>query len=98
MSFIQIMEFTTADQDAMSSFADEWQQATEGRRTTQRVIVGRHRDDPDRYVNVVFFDSYESAMENNALPETQALAERMGQAVKGDVVFHDLDVIEDRTP
>ena len=36
----------------------------------RRSIVTRDRNDPERHVLIVFFDSYESAMENSNLPET----------------------------
>ena len=45
---------------------------------------------------MVFFDSYESAMENSALPETQAVAEQYSKMSDGPPVFYDLDVLEDR--
>lgn len=51
--------------------------------------------DPGRYFVLVFFDSYESAMENSRLPETQATAERYMKITTGPAVFHDLDVIGD---
>jgi hypothetical protein len=41
---------------------------------------------------LVFFDSYESAMENSNLPETKAVAEKYRAATK-EMAFHDLDVI-----
>ena len=55
---------------------DEWEQATEGKRTLRRSIITRDRNDPDRYLILAFFDSYESAMENSNLPETAAFAEK----------------------
>ena len=36
--------------------------------------AGRDHDDPDRYYNVVFFDSHEEAMANSELPVTQEFA------------------------
>jgi hypothetical protein len=45
---------------------------------------------------VVFFDSYESAMENSNLPETQASAEQYMKISDGPPVFYDLDILEDR--
>ncbi len=36
-------------------------------------------------------------MRNSELPETQALAEKMGALVDGPPTFVDLDVVEDRT-
>jgi hypothetical protein len=92
MEFIQIIEFKTDDIDAVQAIDQEWFEVTEGKRTARRQIVTRDRNNPDRYLAVVFFDSYESAMENSNLPETQALAAKYMAATK-DAVFHDLDVI-----
>ena len=92
MEFIQIIEFKTDDIDAVQAIDQEWLKATEGKRTARRQILTRDRNDPDRYLAVVFFDSYESAMQNSELPDTQALAAKYMAATK-DAVFHDLDVI-----
>ncbi len=46
---------------------------------------------------IVFFDSYESAMENSNLPETQAFAESLAALLDGPPTFLDLDVVEDRS-
>lgn len=95
MAFIQIIEARSANIDALRAIDAEWRQATEGKRTTRRAIVTRDRNDPDRCLIVVFFDSYESAMTNSALPETQAFAQKWAAAVDGPLGFYDLDVIED---
>jgi hypothetical protein len=92
MGFIQIIEFKTDDIDAVQAIDQEWLGVTEGKRTARRQILTRDRNDPGRYLALVFFDSYESAMENSNLPETQALAAKYMAATK-DAVFHDLDII-----
>ena len=92
--FVQIIEFTTSDIDAVRKIDEEWTKATEGKRTARRQIVTRDRNQPDRYLALIFFDSYESAMENSNLAETQHFAEKYGAATKG-ATFHDLDVIDD---
>jgi hypothetical protein len=74
----------------------EWEKATEGKRTSRRSIVTRDRNDPTRHLVIVFFDSYDSAMENSELPETKTLATRFGEFVSAPLTFHDLDVIEDK--
>jgi hypothetical protein len=94
MAFIQIMEVTTPDISGLQQISSEWQTATEGKRSARRQIVTRDRKNPDRYLVLVFFDSYESAMQNSNLPETQAFAQRFQQAA-GEATFHDLDVISD---
>jgi hypothetical protein len=96
MSFVQIIEFTTSDLDAIRRADEEWRQATEGKRTVRREVLVADRNQPGRYFVIVFFDSYEAAMENSALPETQAVAEKWLAAADGPPVFYDLDVIQDR--
>ena len=70
MSFVQIVDLHTKNVDEIQSLEREWEQATEGKRTLRRSIIGRDRNDPDHYVVVAFFDSYESAMTNSNLAET----------------------------
>jgi hypothetical protein len=59
-------------------------------------LVARDRDHPGRYFSLVFFDSYESAMENSGLPETMAAAERYMELADGPATFYNLDVLADR--
>lgn len=96
MSFVQVIEFRGADIEAMRQVDQEWRQATEGRRTARREMIARDHHDPDRYFALVFFDSYESAMENSDLPETKAAAQQFEMLSSGPAVFYDLDVIDDR--
>ncbi|HEY7439409.1 MAG TPA: hypothetical protein VIC35_08430 [Acidimicrobiia bacterium] len=96
MAFVQILESSPgAKWEEMRAMVDEWEKATEGRRTTKRRIVGRDHDNPDRYVIIVFFDSYESAMQNSELPATQELSSKTAK-LGGEPTFRNLDVIEDR--
>jgi len=96
VSFIQIIELRTKEFDKLSALSDVFFEATEGKRTVERSVITRDRNDPDRYVLVVFFDSYESAMENSNLPETSQFAEQQRAILDAPPTFHDLDVIEDR--
>src|SRR5213082_1964035 len=96
MTFIQIIEATVSDIDEMRDLEDQWEKATEGKRTTSRRIIARDRENPGRYFNIVFFDSYESAMTNSNLPETTEFAARFEKVVDGPATFHNLDVIDDR--
>ena len=93
---MQIIEFRTAEMERARQVDDDWWRATEGKRTVRREVLARDRSDPDRYFAVVFFDSYESAMENSSLPETQAAAEQHAKMSDSPPVFYDLDVVEDR--
>lgn len=95
--FVQIIEFNTDDAEPIMAVDRQWEAATEGRRTARRSIVTRDRNNPRRHLVLVFFDSYESAMENSSLPETGEFAAQYGALVDGEMTFHDLDVVEDRT-
>jgi hypothetical protein len=96
MAFIQIIEFRTTDIEAARHVHEDWWQATEGKRTVRRELLTRDRSDPTRYLAIVSFDSFESAMENSALAETQEAAEQYVKATDGEPIFYDLDVLEDR--
>ena len=96
MSFVQIIEYRTSKPAEMEALADEWEKATEGKRTTRRRFLGQDRDDRTRFFNVVFFDSYESAMENSALAETDALSKKFASIADGSPTFYNIDVIDDR--
>ena len=97
MSFIQIIELRTKSSDELKALGDEFFDATEGKRTVRRSVVTRDRNDPERHVIIVFFDSYESAMENSNLPETAQLAEKQMALLDGPPSFSDLDILEERT-
>lgn len=97
MAFVQIIEFRTSDIERARQINDAWWRATEGKRTARRELLACDHADPSQCVPVVFFDSYESAMENSNLPETQASAEQYMKMSDGPPVFHDLDILEDRT-
>ncbi|MDQ1397188.1 MAG: hypothetical protein QOG64_2447 [Acidimicrobiaceae bacterium] len=97
MAFMQIIEMHTKKFDELKKLDDEWEKATEGERTLQRSIVARDRKDPDRYILLAFFDSYESAMENSNLPKTTEFAEKQVALLDGPPTFTDLDIIDDRS-
>ena len=96
MSFVQIIDMRTKNVDEIQKLEREWEKATEGKRTLRRSIVGRDRNDPDRYLVLAFFDSYESAMENSNLPETTEFGQKQSALLDGPMQFIDLDVIDDR--
>ena len=96
MTFVQVIEFRFADITAAREIDQQWWRATEGKRTVRRELVARDHSDPSRYFAVVFFDSYESAMENSELPETKAAAQQYAKLSDGPPVFYDLDILEDR--
>jgi hypothetical protein len=97
MAFLQVIEIHTTKFDELQALSDEYFSASEGKRTLQRSLITRDRNDPDRYLILAFFDSYESAMENSSLPETAAFAEKQAPLIDGAPTFFDLEVIDDRT-
>ena len=96
MSFIQMIEVRSSRLEEMRALDEQYEKATAGKRTTRRSIVTRDRNDPDIVRILVFFDSYESAMENSNLPETAEFAAKWSELVEGPPTFLDLDVIDDR--
>lgn len=97
MAFVQIIEMKTSRFDEMKKVGDEWEAAVGDDRTARRRVLCQDRDNPDRYLNIVFFDSYESAMANSDQPATREFSEKMMALVDGAPTFYNLDVLEDRT-
>lgn len=92
--FVQIIEYTTSKRDEMDKINEEFLAATEGRRTVARAIETSDRDQPNRYIDIIEFPSYEEAMKTNNLPETGAMAEKMTALCDGPVIFRNLDVMQ----
>jgi quinol monooxygenase YgiN len=97
VTFVQIIEMRSKNYDELQALGDEFFAATEGKRTLQKSVLGRDRNDPDRYFILAFFDSYEAAMENSNLPETNAFAEKQMPLLEGPPTFFDLDILEERS-
>jgi quinol monooxygenase YgiN len=95
VKFVQIMEFQTSRTDEMDAVEEEWRKATEGKRTLSRELKAQDRDRPGTYVVIAEFPSYEAAMKNNDLPETQKIAEQMAKLAEGGITFRNLDVIDE---
>ena len=93
MKFVQIMEITTDRFDDVEALHEKWLAATEGQRTTKVEWIMKDRDQPDRYVIAVMFDSYDDAMKNNDLPATAEIAAGMSEVTTGPTVFRNLDLI-----
>ena len=98
MAFVQIIDYRSSRYDEIQALDEEWEAAAGADSTVRRVVVGRDRNDPNHYVTMAFFDSYESAMENSKLPVTQEFSQRMGELADGPPTFVDLDVVDDVEP
>lgn len=95
MAFVQIIEFRTSKLEEMSKLGAEWEAAAASTSKARRRVLCGDRDNPGRYFNIVFFDSYEAAMENSDLPVTQEFSQKMMGLADGPPTFYNLDVIED---
>jgi len=92
MSFVQIIQFETTKIDEIRQLDEEWYTKTAGHRTVRREILTRDRSNPDRYMAIVEFDSYEEAMANSSREDTEEMAGRIA-ALCDNVRFYNLDVI-----
>ena len=97
MAFVQLIDMRTKNVEEIQKLEDEWEKATEGKRTLRRSLVGRDRNDPDHYVILAFFDDYDSAMANSNLPETADFGQKQTALLEGPMQFTDLDIIDDRS-
>jgi hypothetical protein len=93
MAFVQVIEMTTTKAPEVEELMRQWMAATEGRRRARRSLLTQDRDDPDTYVQVVEFPSYEEAMANSALPETSAFAQKLSALCSSGPSFRNLDVV-----
>jgi hypothetical protein len=93
MSFVQIIEFETSKLSEMMALQEEWRKETAGRRTAARVMSCQDRERVGHYAVIVEFPSYEEAMRNSDLPETDRLSRRMAELADGPIRFTNLDVL-----
>jgi hypothetical protein len=89
--FVQIIEWKTSRIDEVEQLNEEWRERFPDMGPT-RILVGADRDNPNSYVTVVEFESYEAAMKNSEDPATSEFADRMAKLCDGPPTFHNLDV------
>ncbi|MCZ4097264.1 ester cyclase [Streptomyces sp. H39-C1] len=95
MHFTQIIDFKTDQFDDMNQLMDRWVEQTKGKRTASHSVIGKDRADASHYVEIVEFPSYEEAMKNSQLPETERIFQEMVALCDGMPTFTDLDVVRD---
>ncbi|MEW2080559.1 ester cyclase [Streptomyces sp. NPDC005283] len=95
MKFVQIVDYKTEQYDTMNQLMDKWVDQTQGRRTATHALTGKDRADDSHYVEIVEFQSYEDAMKNSHLPETDRIFQEMVALCDGMPSFTDLDVVRD---
>jgi hypothetical protein len=94
MGFVQLIEFTTDNIDGVRAVGKEWEASSTGKRSATRRILAEDHDRPGTYVMIVEFPSYEEAMANSKLPETQKFSGRMMEAAGSGAQFRNLDALE----
>ncbi|GAA1275336.1 hypothetical protein GCM10009665_73190 [Kitasatospora nipponensis] len=95
MTFVQIIDCKTDQVDEMNRLLDTWIELTRGRRTATHSIVGSDRADARHVVEIVEFPSYEEAMRNSRMPETNRIFSKMVALCDEPPTFVDLDVVRD---
>ena len=90
--FIQIMRFRTNDYDTLNELVEQYRADTAGRSTYTSEVLGRDLDTGEHVV-IVTFPSKEAADANNSLPETAAMAEKMGQLTTEGPSFSNIEVM-----
>jgi hypothetical protein len=91
--FVQIIEFKTSRIDELKKLADAME-ADSGPGAASRGTVTQDRDRPGWYLNIVEFDSYESAMSNSNRPEVSSFAAKMAALCEEPPRFYNLDVVQ----
>lgn len=91
--FVQIIEFRTSRVEEIRALVDEMR-SEHGTGSALRATTTADRDRPGYYLNIVEFESRESAMENSARPEIGQFAARMAALCDGPPRFYNLDVVE----
>ncbi|MEV4433502.1 ester cyclase [Streptomyces sp. NPDC049555] len=95
MTFVQVVDCRTRHFDKMNRLMDDWIALTEGKRTATHSVVGRDHSDGDHYIEIIEFPSFEKAMENSNLPETDRVFQEIVSLCEGLPSFTDLDVVRD---
>jgi len=94
--FLQIIEIRTSRFDEVEALRKDIQARLDDGSPSRprRGTITADRDRPGVYLNIVEFDSYESAMENSNRPETGEFAARLAKLCDAPPTFYNLDVRE----
>jgi hypothetical protein len=98
MTFVQVIEYDTMREQEVQALLDDWRSQTEGTRTATHAWMAKDHNRPNHYATIVEFPSYDEAMRNSEMPETQSMAKRMTELCDGPPRFLDLDVIREEGP
>ncbi|MEU6142187.1 hypothetical protein ABZ848_17685 [Streptomyces sp. NPDC047081] len=91
--FVQIIDFESDRFDEMRKLAEEMDERFAGRSggPTHRLVL-KDRNQPNHYLVVMEFNSYEEAMANSDAPETTEFAQRMAALCTRPPSFTDCDL------
>ncbi|MEU6535041.1 ester cyclase [Streptomyces sp. NPDC047000] len=95
MTFVQIIDCKTSRFDDMDRLMDDWVETTKGKRTATHSLIGKDRSDGSHFIEIVEFPTYEDAMRNSNLPETDRIFREMVALCDEMPTFTDLDVVRD---
>ncbi|MFJ3581580.1 ester cyclase [Streptomyces sp. NPDC090127] len=95
MTFVQIIDCKTSRFDDLNRLMDKWVDQTQGKRTATHSVIGKDRSDSSHLVEIVEFPSYEVAMTNSQLPETDRIFREMIALCDEMPTFTDLDIVRD---
>lgn len=95
MTFVQLIDCRTSRFDEMNQLMDTWVEKTRGKRTATHSVIGKDRSDATHFIEIVEFSSFEEAMRNSNLPETDRIFQEMVALCDGLPTFTDLDVVRD---
>jgi quinol monooxygenase YgiN len=90
--FMQIIELQTSRIDEIEALLESMRARRQGGPGPQRATLAADRDRPGHYLNVIEFESHESAMENSRRPDTSEFAEQLAKLCDGPPTFRNLDV------
>lgn len=95
MTFVQLIDCKTSRFDEVNRLMDTWVERTKGKRTATHSLIGKDRSDSSHIIEIVEFPSYEEAMRNSNLPETDEVFREMVALCEEMPTFTDLDVVRD---
>ncbi|MFF8725484.1 ester cyclase [Streptomyces sp. NPDC015171] len=98
MTFVQLIECRTSRPDEMNRLMDDWAARSGRKRSATHALVGTDRSDASHVVEVVEFPSYEEAMRDSNLPETDRIYRGLVALCDELPAFTDLDVVRDERP
>jgi quinol monooxygenase YgiN len=98
MEFVQIVEYETDRPDEVRALYEELAAADGRMGGPTRVTVVQHRDNPERYLTIAEFDSYDEAMTYSQRPETGSFAARIRNLAVTEPRFANLNVVTRETP